>query len=70
MAARRGLRWSQLLPWKLWQAGGGLVPQNPRSGLGLGARAYTQSDGLYSLMALCDLLCILSTTSLEQIQAA
>lgn len=70
MAVWHGVRWSRLLLWKLWQAGGGPVPQNPRSRLGLEARAYTQSDGLHLLMALYDLLGIFSTTNLDQIKAA
>ena len=70
MAFWRSLRWSQLLLWKLWQAGGGPIPQNPRSGLGLEARAYTQSNGLHSFMALYDLLGIPSMTNLNQIKAA
>ena len=66
----RSLRWSQLLLWKLWQAGGGPIPQNPRSGLGLEARAYIQSNGPHSFMALYDLLSIPSMTNLNQIKVA
>nr|XP_019842725.1 PREDICTED: dnaJ homolog subfamily C member 30 [Bos indicus] len=68
MAARRDLKWSQLLLWRLWQPRG--VPQNPRSGLGPEARTYTRSDGPYSRTALYDLLGVPSTATQAQIKAA
>lgn len=68
MAARRDLRWSRLLLWRLWQPRG--VPPNPRSGLGPEARTYTRSDGPYSRTALYDLLGVPSTATQAQIKAA
>ncbi|KAB0383687.1 dnaJ homolog subfamily C member 30, mitochondrial [Muntiacus reevesi] len=68
MAARRDLRWSRLLLWRLWQPRG--VPQNPRSGLGPEVRTYTRSDGPYSRTALYDLLGVSPTATQAQIKAA
>uniref|UniRef100_A0A8C6CSH4 DnaJ homolog subfamily C member 30, mitochondrial n=1 Tax=Moschus moschiferus TaxID=68415 RepID=A0A8C6CSH4_MOSMO len=68
MAARRDVRWSRLLLWRLWQPWG--APQNPSSGLGPEARTYTRSDGPYSRTALYDLLGVPSTATQAQIKAA
>lgn len=68
MAAKHGLRWPRLLPWRLWQARG--PPQNRVSFLGLEARTYSRSDGPYSRTALYELLGVPSTATQAQIKAA
>ncbi|XP_007186608.1 dnaJ homolog subfamily C member 30, mitochondrial [Balaenoptera acutorostrata] len=68
MAARRDVRWSRLLLWRLWQVRG--VPQNLGSSLGVEARTYSRSDGPYSRTALYELLGVASTATQAQIKAA
>lgn len=68
MAAKRDLRCSRRLLWRLWLVPTG--PQNPGSGLGLQARTYSQGDRSYSRTALYELLGVPSTATQAQIKAA
>ncbi|CAD7684051.1 unnamed protein product [Nyctereutes procyonoides] len=68
MAAKRGLRWSRQLLWRLWLLPS--APQNPGSGLGIDVRTYSQGDRPYSRTALYELLGVPSTATQAQIKAA
>ncbi|XP_006743939.1 dnaJ homolog subfamily C member 30, mitochondrial [Leptonychotes weddellii] len=68
MAAKRDLRWSRRLLWRLWLVPN--APQNPGSGLGLEARTYSQGDGPHSRTALYELLGVPCTATQAQIKAA
>ncbi|CAK7303996.1 DnaJ homolog subfamily C member 30, mitochondrial [Vulpes lagopus] len=68
MAAKRDLRWSRRLLWRLWLLPS--APQNPGSGLGIDVRTYSQGDKPYSRTALYELLGVPSTATQAQIKAA
>ncbi|KAM8951861.1 dnaJ homolog subfamily C member 30, mitochondrial [Lycaon pictus] len=68
MAAKRDLRWSRRLLWRLWLLRS--APQTPGSGLGIDVRTYSQGDRPYSRTALYELLGVPSTATQAQIKAA
>ncbi|XP_004450984.1 dnaJ homolog subfamily C member 30, mitochondrial [Dasypus novemcinctus] len=68
MAAKRDLRWSRVLLWRLWQAPG--TSPNLGWSLGLGARTCSRGDGPYSRTEFYELLGVPSTATQAQIKAA
>ncbi|XP_045850111.1 dnaJ homolog subfamily C member 30, mitochondrial [Meles meles] len=68
MAAKRDLRCSRRLLWRLWLVP--TAPQKPGCGLGLQVRTYSQGDRPYSRTALYELLGVPSTATQAQIKAA